>query len=78
MGIDWKMRWKVDNDFKRLIKFLTLAGVQYKIDARLSKDKQFKTVYIEEGYKKVGGYSCFYNNYNFDEEGNLINIEIYE
>ena len=68
----------MENDFKRLIKFLTLAGVQYRTDERSLEGGQPRTVYIREGYKKVGGYSYFYNNYNFDEEGNLINIEIYE
>ena len=67
-----------ETDFKRLIKFLTLADVEYRIRESFENGEHLRFITLVQGDKKVEGYSYFYTRFNFDGEGKLLEVGAYE
>lgn len=67
-----------ETDFKRLIKFLTLADVGYSIWESFESGEHLRSVKLKQGYTKVEGYPYFYTVFNFDGEGKLLEVGAYE
>jgi hypothetical protein len=55
-----------------------MAGVEHKIRENFESGKHLRTVHLREGYTKVGGYSYFCTDFDFDEDGKLLEVGAYE
>lgn len=68
------------NDYDKLKKLFAEFGIGFiewdpKITQIAGKSVNTKEIYLEAGQNKVEGYSGFYSNFIFDENGNFIKVE---
>ena len=67
-----------DTDYKRLVVFLKMSNTQYRAHDTYHNEEYRRRIILQEGDYKVGGYNCFYTEFVFDSDGNMLGCGAYE